>query len=62
VGSAPIRRKDLSVDRFVGALEVALRAQARSAAYALGERIRAEDGVGDAVRLLVGTPGWAPRA
>jgi UDP:flavonoid glycosyltransferase YjiC (YdhE family) len=58
VGPPPVRRKDLGVDGLVGALEVALRPEARSAAYALGERIRAEDGVGEAVRLLSAAPGW----
>lgn len=52
VGSPPIRRKDLTVDRLVSALEAALAPGARSAAYDLGERVRAEDGVGHAAGLI----------
>lgn len=61
VGSPPIRRKDLDVGRLVHALGWALGPGPGSAAYALGERIRAEDGVGEAVQLLAMAPGWAPR-
>lgn len=59
VGAAPIRRKDLSVDRLVDAAHRVARPQVRSAASALGERVRAEDGVGEAVRLLSRAPGWS---
>lgn len=52
VGAAPFHRKNLGVDRLVAALEVALAPGASSAAYELGERIRAEDGVGDAATLV----------
>lgn len=52
VGPAPIRRKDLDVARLGDALAAALRPEAGSTAYALGELVRAEDGVGDATRLL----------
>lgn len=52
VGSTPIRRKDFSVDRLAAALGVALSAEAPSAAYALGTLVRAEDGVGDAARII----------
>ncbi len=52
VGSAPISRKDFSVDRLVSALEVALTPEAGSAACDLGVQVRAEDGVGDAARLI----------
>lgn len=61
VGSAPIRRKDLDVARLVHAVGQTLGAGPGSAAYALGERIRAEDGVGEAVQQLATAPGWAPR-
>ena len=48
----PIARKDLTAARLERALEVALSPGARQAAYALGERVRAEDGAGDAARLV----------
>lgn len=50
VGPRPIPRKDLTPGRLRAALEVALSPEARSAAYELGLRVRAEDGVGDAAR------------
>ena len=59
VGPAPLRRKDLTVDALNAAVSAALRPEASSAAYDLGTRIRAEDGVGDAVRILIGAPGWS---
>lgn len=52
VAAPPIARKDLTPSRLREALEVALSAQARRAAYVLGERVRAEDGAGDAARLV----------
>ncbi len=52
VAAPPIARKDLTAARLERALEVALSPGARSAAYALGERVRAEDGAGDAARLV----------
>lgn len=52
VAAPPIARKDLTPDRLQRALEVALSPGARAAAYALGERVRAEDGAGDAARMV----------
>lgn len=52
VAAAPIARKDLTAARLQPALEVALSPGVRAAAYALGERVRAEDGAGDAARLV----------
>ncbi|WP_374970842.1 glycosyltransferase [Terrabacter sp. BE26] len=52
VAPPPIARKDLTAARLQRALELALSARAREAAYALGERVRAEDGAGDAARLV----------
>jgi len=52
VAAPPIARKDLTAARLERALEVALSPGARAAAYALGERVRAEDGAGDAARLV----------
>ncbi len=52
VAAAPIARKDLTAARLHRALEVALSPGVRAAAYALGERVRAEDGAGDAARLV----------
>ncbi|GAA2740969.1 glycosyltransferase [Terrabacter aerolatus] len=52
VAPQPIARKDVTADRLAQALEVALSPGARRAAYALGERVRAEDGAGDAARLV----------
>jgi UDP:flavonoid glycosyltransferase YjiC (YdhE family) len=52
VAPAPIARKDLTPARLRAALEVALTPRARSAAYTLGQRVRAEDGAGDAARLV----------
>jgi sterol 3beta-glucosyltransferase len=52
-GPAPIPRRRLSADRLAAALAVAMSdAPMRSRAAALGERVRAEDGVGDAVRWI----------
>jgi len=52
VAAAPIARKDLTAARLRQALELALSPGARAAARALGERVCAEDGAGDAARLL----------
>ena len=52
VAAPPIARKDLTAVRLERALEVALSPGARAAAYALGERVRSEDGAGDAARLV----------
>ena len=52
VAAPPVARKDLTPDRLRAALEVALSADARRAAYVLGEKVRAEDGAGDAARLV----------
>lgn len=61
VGSPPMLRKDFSVDRLAAALEVALSARARSAAYELGTLVRAEDGVGDAAELVARLTTGRPR-
>jgi len=68
VAPPPIARKDLTPARLQRALELALSPRAREAAYALGERVRAEDGAGDAARLIDGylqgsaqhTTAWQP--
>lgn len=52
VAGPPIARKDLTQARLAAALDVALSPAARSAAYDLGVRVRAEDGAGDAARLV----------
>ena len=52
VAAPPIARKDLTPHLLQRALEVALSPEAREAAYALGERVRAEDGAGDAARMV----------
>ena len=53
VGPAPIPRTRLSAERLAGAIEAAVRDEAMAArAAALGERIRAEDGVGRAVASI----------
>ncbi|WP_404389261.1 glycosyltransferase [Humibacillus xanthopallidus] len=52
VAAGPIARKDLTPMRLQRALEVALSPEARRAAYLLGERVRAEDGAGDAAALI----------
>jgi UDP:flavonoid glycosyltransferase YjiC (YdhE family) len=54
VAAAPLARKDLTATRLRQALEVALSPGVRAAAYALAERVRAEDGAGDAARLVDG--------
>jgi UDP:flavonoid glycosyltransferase YjiC (YdhE family) len=52
VAADPIARKDLTPERLQRALEFALSPEAREAAYRLGERVRGEDGAGDAARLV----------
>jgi UDP:flavonoid glycosyltransferase YjiC (YdhE family) len=52
VAAPPIARKDLTPARLRAALEFALSPRARHTAYALGERVRAEDGAGDAAGLV----------
>jgi UDP:flavonoid glycosyltransferase YjiC (YdhE family) len=54
VAADPIARKDLTPARLQQALELALSPGAREAAYLLGQRVRAEDGAGDAARLVDG--------
>jgi len=55
VGPAPIARKKLTADRLAHAIQQAVGDQAlRERALALGTRIRAEDGVGQAVRVIDG--------
>jgi len=54
VAAEPIARKDLTPERLQRALDVALSRGARDAAYRLGERVRPEDGAGDAARLIHG--------
>jgi UDP:flavonoid glycosyltransferase YjiC (YdhE family) len=51
VAPPPVARKDLTAARLRRALAVALSPGVRATAYALGERVRAEDGAGDAARL-----------
>ncbi len=52
VAAAAVPRKDLTAARLERALEVALSPTARAAARALGERVRAEDGAGEAAALI----------
>jgi UDP:flavonoid glycosyltransferase YjiC (YdhE family) len=52
VAAEPIARKDLTPARLERALELALSARAREAAYRLGEQVRVEDGAGEAARLI----------
>ncbi|TQM57399.1 glycosyltransferase [Humibacillus xanthopallidus] len=52
VAAEPIARKDLTPARLERALDVALSRGAREAAYRLGEQVRAEDGAGEAARLI----------
>jgi sterol 3beta-glucosyltransferase len=52
VAGGPIARKDLTPGRLQCALEVALSPETRMAAHLLGERVRAEDGAGDAAALI----------
>jgi sterol 3beta-glucosyltransferase len=52
VGPAPIERRTLTAGNLAMAIQAAERPAMRQAAAALGTRIRAEDGVGEAVRFL----------
>jgi UDP:flavonoid glycosyltransferase YjiC (YdhE family) len=53
VGPRPIPRKELSVDRLAHAIHEAVGSQAmRRRAADLGRRIRAEDGVGEAIDII----------
>lgn len=53
-GVAPpaLDRKSLSADVLANAIDSALKEPMRQAATALGQRVRAEDGVGEAIRCL----------
>mgnify|MGYP005844334155 CR=1 FL=1 len=53
VGAAPLRRHELTADKLADAIRAMTSDRAmQSRAAALGERIRAEDGVGSAVRAV----------
>ena len=52
VGAAPIHRKHLSADRLAAAIRSASRPEVQRAATALGEEVRAEDGVGKAMAAI----------
>ncbi len=55
VGPRPIPRKELTAERLAAAIRQAAGAEGlRARAAALGARIRAEDGVGQAVRVVEG--------
>lgn len=55
VGPAPIPRRRLTVDRLAGAIERAVSNESmRESAASLGERIRSEDGLGEACRFVEG--------
>lgn len=54
VGPAPIERRALTAGNLAMAIRAAESRTIRQAAAALGKRIRAEDGVGAAVRLIEG--------
>jgi UDP:flavonoid glycosyltransferase YjiC (YdhE family) len=54
VGPAPIPRSKLNVARLAKAIEAAQGSEMRAQAAALGEALRAEDGVGTAVALIQG--------
>jgi UDP:flavonoid glycosyltransferase YjiC (YdhE family) len=56
VGPQPIPRKQLSVERLAAAITMALTdKEMQGRASALGERIRAEDGVAKAVEIICST-------
>jgi sterol 3beta-glucosyltransferase len=60
-GPAPIPRKRLTADRLAHAIGVAVTDEAiRKRAAELGETIRAEDGVANAVRIINQTLGGSP--
>jgi UDP:flavonoid glycosyltransferase YjiC (YdhE family) len=52
VGPAPIERRTLTAENLAVAIHEAESPAMRRAAAALGKRVRAEDGVGEAVRLI----------
>jgi sterol 3beta-glucosyltransferase len=53
VGPRPVLRKQLTADKLADAIRIAVSdSSIRSRAAALGETLRAEDGVGNTVRLL----------
>jgi UDP:flavonoid glycosyltransferase YjiC (YdhE family) len=52
VGPAPIKRKRLTVERLAQALEEAMSDEMRACAASIGEKIRAEDGIGAAVAAI----------
>jgi UDP:flavonoid glycosyltransferase YjiC (YdhE family) len=52
VGPSPVPYRHLSAQRLAGAIDAAVSdAQMRQRASVLGTQIRAEDGIGDAVRV-----------
>jgi UDP:flavonoid glycosyltransferase YjiC (YdhE family) len=58
IGPEPIPRKKLTTERLSRAIDMATGSQAmRQNAAALGERIRAEDGIGQAVTIVEQTMG-----
>lgn len=52
VGAAPVPQKSLSAERLAGAIQAALQPDVVQQAAAMGERIRAEDGVERAVHII----------
>ncbi len=53
VGAPPLRRHDLTTERLTATIRALTNDPAlRTRAAALGDRIRAEDGVGNAVRAV----------
>ncbi len=52
VSPAPIKRSRLTAARLAAALNTALSAEKRDCAAVVGEKIRAEDGIGEAVRAV----------
>lgn len=60
-GPDPIPRRRLTADRLAHAISVAVTDESiRKRAAELGERIRAEDGVVNAVRIINQTLGGSP--
>ncbi len=53
VGPAPVKRSRLTTDHLAAALRAALSPEKRDCAAAVGEKIRAEDGVEEAVRAAM---------
>ncbi|HVE83968.1 MAG TPA: glycosyltransferase [Myxococcales bacterium] len=52
LGPAPLHHHKLSVERLAALIVAADRPEIREAARAMGERVRAEDGVGEAARAI----------